>query len=128
MDKSRTLMNDAGLPKELWVELVNTSNFVKVRISEKEPSPYKTLFNAKPNLNQIKCFGCRAYVTSNAYKKKLDRRSEIGVFVGYEQEFEVYRILMDKNQTVIKSRDVHFIQDELPYKDASKEKSYQSSL
>ncbi|MBW0563331.1 hypothetical protein O181_103046 [Austropuccinia psidii MF-1] len=34
---------------------------------------------------------------------------------------------MDKNQTVIKSQDVHFVQDELPYKDALKEKSDQSS-
>ncbi|MBW0522042.1 hypothetical protein O181_061757, partial [Austropuccinia psidii MF-1] len=119
MDKARTLRIDSGVGKELWAELVHTENYLKVRTSKDGISPYKKLFKIKPNLRRIKRFGCRAYVTESTYKKKLDNRAQKGVLVGYEQDFGVYRILLDKEKKIIRSRDVWFVKDEMPYKESN---------
>ncbi|MBW0463584.1 hypothetical protein O181_003299 [Austropuccinia psidii MF-1] len=126
MDKARTLRADSGLPKELWAELINTANFLRVRTTEKGKSSYEKLFNVKPNLNRIKRFGCRVYVTQNSYKRKLDERSEKGVLVGYEQDFGVYRVLLDNSSKITRTRDVSFVQTEMPYKIAQLPEKAQS--
>ncbi|MBW0462211.1 hypothetical protein O181_001926 [Austropuccinia psidii MF-1] len=58
MDKARKLMIDSGVPKELWVELINTANFIRVRLSENGKSPFEKPFHRKPNLSQMKIIGC----------------------------------------------------------------------
>ncbi|MBW0493741.1 hypothetical protein O181_033456 [Austropuccinia psidii MF-1] len=115
MDKARTLMIDSGVPKELWAELINTANFLRVRIAENGKSPFEKLFHRKPNLSRIKRFGCRAFVTINSYKQKLDRRATKGVLVGYEPDSGVYCIFLEDGK-IIRSRDVRFNKDEIPLK------------
>ncbi|MBW0540642.1 hypothetical protein O181_080357 [Austropuccinia psidii MF-1] len=34
MEKARTLMIDSGVPKEHWAKLINTANFLRVRVAE----------------------------------------------------------------------------------------------
>ncbi|MBW0526229.1 hypothetical protein O181_065944 [Austropuccinia psidii MF-1] len=116
MDKVRTLMFESGMEKELWAESLNTEKFLRVRISDGDKSPFEKLFNKKPNLRRIRRFGCRAYVTNNSYKRKLDERALKGVLVGYEPDFGVYHILLEDTGKIIRSRDVRFNEDELPLK------------
>ncbi|MBW0571765.1 hypothetical protein O181_111480, partial [Austropuccinia psidii MF-1] len=114
MDKVRTLMIESGVQKELWAELTNTTNFLRVRVSDSGKSPFEKLFNRKPNLSRIRRFGCRAFVTNNNYKRKLDKRAYKGILVGYEPSFGAYRILLEDTGKIICSRDVRFNEDELP--------------
>ncbi|MBW0481448.1 hypothetical protein O181_021163 [Austropuccinia psidii MF-1] len=93
MDKARTLILETGVPKNLWGEVINTVNFLRVRVSREGKSPYEKLFNKKPNLGRIRRFGW------------------------YEPDFRVYRILLEETNKVIRSRDVRFYQDNLPLKE-----------
>ncbi|MBW0460452.1 hypothetical protein O181_000167 [Austropuccinia psidii MF-1] len=123
MDKVRTLMIESGVKKELWAELTNTANFLLVRVSENEQSPFEKLFNRKPDLSRIKRFGCRAFVTNNNYKRKLDERAHKGILIGYEPDFGIYQILLEDTGKIIWSRDVRFNEDEIPFKNKKDNKN-----
>ncbi|MBW0516497.1 hypothetical protein O181_056212 [Austropuccinia psidii MF-1] len=114
MDKVRTLIIESGVPKELWEELTNTANFLRVRVSDSGKSPFEKLFNRKPNLSRIRKFGCPAFVTNNNYKRKLDKRAYKGILIGYEPTFGAYQILLEDTGKIICSHDVRFNEDELP--------------
>ncbi|MBW0546258.1 hypothetical protein O181_085973 [Austropuccinia psidii MF-1] len=109
-------MFESGMEEELWAGSLNTANFLRLRISDSDKSPFEKLFNKKPNLSRIQRFGCRAYVKNNSYKRKLDERALKGVLVGYEPDYGVYPILLEDTGKIICSRDVRFNEDELPLK------------
>ncbi|MBW0545089.1 hypothetical protein O181_084804, partial [Austropuccinia psidii MF-1] len=76
LDKARAMRIETGVPKELWAEIINTANYLRVRTSEGGISPWEKIFNMRPNLKRIKQFGCQAWVATNSYKKKFDNRAE----------------------------------------------------
>ncbi|MBW0468323.1 hypothetical protein O181_008038 [Austropuccinia psidii MF-1] len=123
LDKLRTLMLESGAKKELCEELTNTTNFLQVRVSENKQRPFEKLFNRKPNISRIKIFGCRAFLTNNSYKKKLDVRAHKGMLVGYERDFGIYQILLEDTGKIICSQDVRFNKDEIPFKNKKDNKS-----
>ncbi|MBW0540240.1 hypothetical protein O181_079955 [Austropuccinia psidii MF-1] len=116
MDKVRTLMIESVVKKALWEEFTNTANFLEVRVSANKQSPFEKLFNRKPNLRRIKRFGCRAFVINNKYKRKLDERAHKGILVGYEPDFRIYQILLEDTGKIIRSQDVRFNKEDIPFK------------
>ena len=110
MERARAMINDAGLPKELWAEAVNTANYIRCRspTANRLRTPWELFYNQKPDVSQMRTFGATAY--SNVPKErrqKLDNRSIRGVMVGYAAHTKGYRILLE-DHTVIISRDVIF--------------------
>ena len=85
IEKTRALLLDSGLNKEMWGEAVRVAAYLLNRsptsVSEKTPSEmwYKT----KPNLSNLKLFGCSAFAKTLGQLKKLDDRSKKFIFVGY---------------------------------------------
>ncbi|MBW0487631.1 hypothetical protein O181_027346 [Austropuccinia psidii MF-1] len=71
LDKARAMRVETGVPKEIWAELINTANLLRVRTSEGGISPWEKNFNIKPNLKRIKRFGCQAWVATISYKRSL---------------------------------------------------------
>ena len=108
MERARAMLSDAGLPKELWAEAVNTANYIRCRspAAKKLRTPWELFFGQKPDVSHMRTFRATAYSHLPEEKRqKLDNRSIRGVMVGYPDSTKGYRILLD-NQTVIISRSV----------------------
>ena len=110
MERARAMINDAGLPKELWAEAVNTANYIRCRspTAKRLRTPWELFYNQKPDVSQMRTFGATAYShVPKEKRQKLDNRSIRGVMVGYAAHTKGYRILLE-DHTVIISRDIIF--------------------
>ena len=63
MERARAMINDAGLPKELWAEAVNTANYIRCRspTAKKLRTPWELFYGQKPDVSHMRTFGATAY-------------------------------------------------------------------
>jgi transposase InsO family protein len=111
VEAARTMMNDAKLPMYLWAEAVDTANHVQNRLVNRETlkSPFEILFNKKPRYEQLRRFGCDAYVKiPDEKRRKLNNKATMMKFVGYDEQSKGFR-LFDGRKIVI-SREVTFVE------------------
>jgi hypothetical protein len=124
---ARQMTIDANLPSYLWPEAAKTAVYIQNRIPHRLinwQSPHEALaaylgdnalywLQAKPDLSNIRIFGCKAYVRINKLPRlaKLALRAAIGYLVGYEAH-NIWRIWIPSNRRVIRARDVQFNEDE----------------
>ena len=109
MDRTRALLQNAGVPKCFWnygvlmaVYIINQS---PTRALSQNKSPIEALTNVKPTYKHLHVFGCICYSKRKEYTK-LDSRSEKCIFLGYiPNRFRVLNVLNLKLQHV---RDVVF--------------------
>lgn len=109
VEKVGAIMVAAGCAKTLWAEAVTTVAYTMNRTARagQTATPYELWSGARPDVNHLRTFGCRAYVLTPATeRRKLDPRSRKGVFIGYEPHAKAYRVLV--NGTIKVSRDVTF--------------------
>jgi transposase InsO family protein len=99
------------LPLALWAELINTAAYIMNRTapsSVEGKSSYELWFDKKPQIKHLRIIGCNAYVHIPVQKrKKLDKKAEKGILVGYEGD-DGYRIFVSKGNKMYRSRDVIF--------------------
>ena len=121
--KARRLRIDALLPEDLWPECIRTAVYLMNRSPTRIlawQTPIERLGqllgigNPRPNLFQIKTYGCRAYarIIKVPRKHKLAVRALIGYLVGYEGT-NIFRIWIPQKRKVIRTRDATFNQDKL---------------
>lgn len=106
------MISDSELPMNHWGEAISTANYVTNRITNRETgkSPYEVMFGKKPKWNELRRFGCEAYVMIPQEKRrKLDDKSRKMKFVGYDENSKGYR--MSNGRNIIVSREVHFLPD-----------------
>ena len=117
--KNRTIMNmvramllEKGIPKPLWAEAVNWSNYVLNRCPTsmvENVTPAEAWNGNKPAVEHFRVFGCIAHAHVPEVKRtKLDCRSVKCVFVGVSEESKGYRLFNPVMKKVIVSRDVIF--------------------
>jgi hypothetical protein len=95
MEKARAMMFHCGAPAKLWAEAVATANRVRNVLPQmnKAITPFELVYGRKPNFSSLKVFGCMAYVhVPKEKRKKLDARSETGMFVGFSVDSKAWRI------------------------------------
>jgi hypothetical protein len=81
------------------------------RALQKRPS-FEVWFGYKPNLQHLKIFGCICFTYVPQVKRdKLDKKSELGVFIGYSSPSKAYRIFQPQYGRILVSRDVDFMED-----------------
>nr|GEZ85409.1 zinc finger, CCHC-type [Tanacetum cinerariifolium] len=82
-------------------------------------TPYEAIKRRKPNLENLRVFGCIAYEkVPSQHLTKLDDRSTIMVYLGNEQGSKAYRLFDPTRQRICVSRDVMFKENEaLDWKD-----------
>ena len=107
----RTLLMDSGLPRKLWGEAANTVIYL-MNISPTKAlnnkTPYEAWNGQKPDLKDLRVFGCVAYHFDNDPKQqKLDARSIKCSLLGYEGKNQ-FRLWNPKKQQVIRSSHVVF--------------------
>jgi hypothetical protein len=108
-DMTRCLLLEAKLPKTLWTYAVRASAYIRNRCYNPRTgkTPYEVFTGTKPNLSNMHVLGtiCYAYVQD---KKKLDPRSEQGVFLGYDGLSPAYLVYFPEKNDVKRVRCVKF--------------------
>src|SRR5699024_4472511 len=83
LEITRSLLFQAGLPKSFWKHAVQTANYLRNRtvfLSDTDKTPYEMWFGHKPDLSNIRTWGCHV----EYYDKdddKLEPRTSSGMFV-----------------------------------------------
>jgi hypothetical protein len=110
----RALLKQRGMPAIYWAEALNTAMFLLNRSTTRALSdkmPYEAWHGSKPVVQFLHTFGCPAYVKELGHHGKIEDRSMLGVFIGYEEGVKAYRVLDPMTQRVRTTRDVVFDED-----------------
>nr|GEV95975.1 ribonuclease H-like domain, reverse transcriptase, RNA-dependent DNA polymerase [Tanacetum cinerariifolium] len=79
-----------------------------------DKTPYEALYNRKPNLENLRIFGCTAYAkVTIPHLKKLDDRSVPMIYLGVEEGSKACRLYDQKGKRKHVSRDVRFMETKL---------------
>lgn len=109
LNKIRIKIIESGIPKYLWDEALKCSVYEINRTPSKAIPKGLTpayIRHGHSDLEKLRIFGCRAWVTILPKGTKLDARSTRGVIVGYCGGG--YRIWIPDENKIIKSRDIRF--------------------
>ena len=108
----RAMLKAKDLPRELWGEAVNTAVYILNRASSKAlhgQTPYKKWTGRKPSVDHLRTFGCIAHVKDTTkHQGKLEDRSKLMIFIGYQLGSKAYKCLDLVNLKVVISRDIIF--------------------
>ena len=107
----RSILAASELPEKFWADAVATAVHAKNRSLHKAigRTPFELWTGEKPDLGDLRIFGCAAYaITPNNKRKKLTPKSTKCVFIGYEPGMKAYRLYDCKSQKIIVSREVIF--------------------
>ena len=90
------MLLEANLPQFLWTYAIMTATHVRNRCYSKriKATPYGLLTGFKPDVSKLHIFGtvCYSYVHGN--KKKMDARSQAGIFVGFDKVPHILFIIL----------------------------------
>ena len=105
MEMARCLRIRAGLDKVIWAEACNTAVYILNRMPARGlngDTPYKRLLGKHARVDNLRVFGCLAYVHLQNWSK-LDEKAWKGIMVGYDDHnTRCYRILDPVGRTVIR--------------------------
>lgn len=120
VERAKCMMLNADLPKNFWAEAVTTAAYIINRSPThalSDITPHEVWTGQKPDLSNMRIFGCPAMVHIPKEKRqKLDVKSRQLIFVGYSDCTKGYRFIEPKNNKVVISRDVHFLEENIKSK------------
>lgn len=109
------MLADSSLKKTFWSEAIATAAYLanrspKVVLAGR--TPYELWFKKRPNISNLKIFGCKAYPLVPAKdRQKFDKKSSDCIFVGYYKDPNTYKLWNIKSKKFIRSSDVIFDED-----------------
>ena len=109
-EMARCLLSQSGLSKTMWTYAVMASAYTRNRCYNPRTkcTPFESFTGSKPNISHMQTFGCSCYALVQN-PKKLDPRSEPGIFVGYDKGSPAYLVYFPKTATVKRVRCVEFL-------------------
>lgn len=108
LDKTRALLFDSDLNKEMWGEAMYCATYLINRLPTEalnNKTPFEMWYNKRPNLANVQKFGSMVYA-KQLNTKKLDPRSKKLIMVGYANNG--YRLWNEKERKIEIARDVVF--------------------
>ena len=112
LEKAKCMCAHADLPKSLWAEAASTACYVYYRLPNaplKCKSPHEVWYSRKPDLSNLRVFGCVAYaLVPAANRKKFDNRTEKMRFLGYHKGHRAYKLMEKGSNRVFYRTDVTF--------------------
>ena len=114
-----TLLSKASIPSTFWPYAVQTAIFLVNLLPTSIlhfHSPWSLLFHSKPDISQLKVFGCACYPLLRPYNShKLDPRTEECIFLGYSTTSKGYLCFDPSSKIVYTSRHVLFNETKFSY-------------
>ena len=115
MENVRAMLYQSALPLYLWAEAVHTVVYLRNLCPTsrfKGETPYERMHGIKPKVDHLRIFGSKAYVhIPDEKRRKLDPKSQVGIFVGYPEGSKGYKIFFPETRKFIRSRDVRFMEN-----------------
>jgi hypothetical protein len=109
---AKCMMTDAQLERRFWAEAVNTAVYIKNRISHTaihNEIPYELWYKKKPDLSNVRVFGCRAFVhIPKEKRKKLDSSRKEMIFLGYSETSKAWRFFNEESNELCLSSEATF--------------------
>lgn len=108
-EMARCVLLESKLPKFLWPYAVSAAAYIRNRCynSRIDMTPYGAVSGKMPNLSLMHIFGTICFALKQNVKK-LDPRSEKGIFVGYDRGSPAYLVYFPESRKVKKVRCVKF--------------------
>ena len=102
----KNLLIQSRLGKGLWLYAVMCATYIWNRCYNKhlKQTPFHALTGKKPNLLNMRVFGSESKVYCTDDKKKLDPRSNNGIFVGCDGCSPAYLVYYPDTGKVMKRR------------------------
>lgn len=112
VEAARSVIHGMNLNQNLWAEAINYAVFTLNQTgtsSVKGKSPAELWFGRKIDVKKLRIFGSECYVYIEKHKRgKMDKKSQKGIFVGYDLDSPSYRIYIEDKDDVISSENVIF--------------------
>ena len=90
METVRYLLHQANVPLRFWAEALSVATHLKNRSPTScfgGETPHQRWWGEKPDVSNLKVFGCIAYVhVPSAKRTKLDMKSTKCIFMGYSEK------------------------------------------
>ena len=116
LERTRAFLHASGLPKFLWGEAIHHAVWLKNRTPTRAlpdgKTPYEMLYGKKPNLAGLREWGAKVWVHDNS-GSKLDGRSRIGRWVGFDEASNAHRIYWPDKHSVTVERSIKFDDDDI---------------
>jgi transposase InsO family protein len=113
-ESARCMLQHKQLSNAWWAEAINTARYVLNRApttSVEGKTPEEVWSGKKPSVQHLRVFGCDAYAhVPDEKRTKLEPKSRKCIFLGYVEGTKCYRLYDVKNGSIIKSRDVKFVE------------------
>ena len=111
----RSTLIKAGLTQKLWAESLMTVAYILNRLPKtgQNLTPHEIFFKRKPSAKHLKTFGCLCYahIDKPNAANKLDARSKLCIFLGYNRPASGYRLMEIGSNNIIDARNVTFLED-----------------
>ena len=112
LEKAKCMCAHAGLPYSLWAEAASMATYIYNHLPNaplKGKSPYELWYGRKPDLSNLKVFGCVAYALVPAAKRrKFADRTEKMRFLGYHKGHRGYKLMERGGNRVFYRTDITF--------------------
>nr|GEX90697.1 zinc finger, CCHC-type [Tanacetum cinerariifolium] len=114
LSTTRSMMKAMKLPLTFWAKAVRHAIYILNRVPTsalEDKTPYEALYNRKPNLENLRIFGCTAYAKiTTPHLKKLDDGSIPLIYLGVEEGSKACRLYDPVAKKKHVSRDVRFME------------------
>lgn len=128
VEMARCMLLQSGVPHSLWAEAINTAAYIRNRCPTKaleNSTPIEAWSTEKPYVGFMRIFGSKVIVLEKKpFRGKFEPKGKKYILVGYSQESKAYRLWTPGTKTVVKRRDVRFIEDLKNQSSSSSEENY----
>lgn len=115
VEMARCMLTQTGTPLTLWAEAINAAAYTRNRCPTKanqEVTPHEIWTEKKPYIGFMRSFGSRVIALEKGKSRnKFAVKGKEYVLVGYSNDAKAYRLWEKGTRTVIKRRDVRFLEN-----------------
>ena len=115
MERVRSMLSHAKIPKSYWVEAMSTIVYPINRsplVPLKGDVPQQVWIGKDASYKRLKTFGCLSYMhVAKDQRSKLDNNRLICIFLGYSEDEFGYRLWDIPDKKVVRSQDIVFMED-----------------
>ncbi|KAK2417316.1 putative mitochondrial protein [Trifolium repens] len=109
-ESARVMLHAKNVPYHFWAEAMNTACYVHNRVTLRKGTTstlYELWKDRKPTVKHFHIFGSECFILADREpRRKLDPKSEKGLFLGYSTNSRAYRVYNTKAQVVMESVNV----------------------
>ena len=109
-EMARCLLIESKLPLNLWTYAVMAAVYIRNRCYSQrtKQTPYFLLTDKRPNISNMHIFGTVCYGRKSVGVKKLDKRCNRGIFLGYDKKTPGYIVYYPDTNRIATHRVVTF--------------------